>query len=166
MAQQLGEPVTFGDRVVHAFPAPHRLTGLGTFAGLSGRKPQWLRSLAEAALGGRLDATQLRALPPGQVLAQLKQLPGIGDFSAELVLLRGAGDPDHTPRHEPRLGRAAALAYHLPQPPSAEQLLRLSENWRPYRTWVTLLLRAQLEDETGEIAGTPPPPRTQGHPQA
>jgi DNA-3-methyladenine glycosylase II len=29
----------------------------------------------------------------------------------------------------------------------------ISENWRPYRTWVTLLLRTQLEDETGEITG-------------
>jgi DNA-3-methyladenine glycosylase II len=163
MAQQLGEPVTFGDHVVHAFPAPQRLAGLANFAGLSGRKPEWLRSLAGAALGGRLDAAKLRALPPGQALAQLKQLPGIGDFSAELVLLRGAGDPDHTPRHEPRLARAVALAYRLSQPPPVEQLLRLSENWRPYRTWVTLLLRAQLEDETGEIAGTP---RIPGRPQA
>ena len=154
MAQQLGEPVSFGDHVVHAFPAPHRLARLGTFPGLSGRKPEWLRSLAEAALNGHLDAGKLRALPPGQALAQLKQLPGIGDFSAELVLLRGAGSPDHIPRHEPRLSRATALAYCLPQPPSADQLLRISENWRPYRTWVTLLLRAQLEDETGEIAGT------------
>jgi DNA-3-methyladenine glycosylase II len=71
------------------------------------------------------------------------------------VLLRGAGAPDHIPRHEPRLARAAALAYGLPEPPSSEHLLHLSENWKPYRTWVTVLLRAQLEDHTGEIAGRP-----------
>src|ERR1035441_4600904 len=45
MAEQLGEPVSFGDRVVHAFPAPQRLAGLDTFPGLAGRKPEWLRSL-------------------------------------------------------------------------------------------------------------------------
>jgi DNA-3-methyladenine glycosylase II len=149
IAQHLGEPVAFGGRTVHAFPAPQRLAGLGTFPGLSARKPEWLRSLATAALDGRLDAARLRALPRDQALAQLKQLPGIGDFSAELVLLRGAGDPDHIPRHEPRLARAAALAYRLPQPPSSEQLQHISGNWKPYRTWVTLLLRAQLEDHTG-----------------
>jgi DNA-3-methyladenine glycosylase II len=155
MAQQLGEPVTFGGRTVHAFPAPERLAGLSTFAGLSGRKPEWLRALGLAALDGRLEAARLRALPYDQAVAQLSQLPGIGDFSAELVLLRGAGAPDHIPRHEPRLARAAALAYGLPEPPSSEQLLHLSENWKPYRTWVTVLLRAQLEDHTGEIAGRP-----------
>ncbi len=158
IAQQLGEPVTFGGHIVHAFPAPQRLAGLSTFPGLSGRKPEWLRSVALAALDGHLDAARLRARPYDQAITQLKQLPGIGDFSAELVLLRGAGDPDHIPRHKPRLARAAALAYALPEPPSSEQLQHLSGNWRPYRTWVTVLLRAQLEDHTGEIAGPPRPP--------
>jgi DNA-3-methyladenine glycosylase II len=151
MARQLGEPVSFGGHTLYAFPRPQRLAGLDAFAGLSGRKPEWLRSAARAALDGRLDAARLRGLPRGEALAQLTGLPGIGVFSAELVLLRGAGDPDCLPRHEPRLARAVALAYGLPQPPSGEQLLRLSENWEPYRTWVTVLLRAQLEDETGEI---------------
>jgi DNA-3-methyladenine glycosylase II len=134
IAQQLGKPVSFGDHVVHAFPAPDRLNGLGAFPGLTGHKPEWLRSVAAAALEGGLDAAWLRAQPRDQALARLKQLPGIGDFSAELVLLRGAMDPDCTPRHEPRLARAVALAYHLPQPPSAEELRRMSESWRPYRT--------------------------------
>jgi DNA-3-methyladenine glycosylase II len=153
MARELGEPVSFGERVVHAFPSPQRLAGLDGFAGLSGRKPEWLRSIARAALDGHLDAARLRALPYEEALAELTRLPGIGDFSAELILLRGAGDPDRIPLHEGRLPRAVALAYGLPEPPSAEELQRLSQSWQPYRTWVTLLLRAQLEDETGEISG-------------
>jgi DNA-3-methyladenine glycosylase II len=153
MAEQLGEPVSIDGREVAAFPAPQRLATLDGFPGLSGRKPEWLRSIAVAALDGRLDASRLRALPAEQAVAQLKQLPGIGDFSAELVLLRGAGVPDELPRHESRLARAVALAYDLPQPPSADELARISDNWRPYRTWTTVLLRGYLEDETGEIAG-------------
>ncbi len=156
MARQLGEPVSFGGRTVHAFPAPQRLTAAGDFPRLPGRKPEWLRSIAVAALDGRLDASRLRALPPRQALAQLGQLPGIGDFSAELVLLRGAAFPDEVPRHESRLARAVALAYNLPQPPSAQEMACISDNWRPYRTWATLLLRAFLEDQTHEIAGRPP----------
>ena len=53
MAERLGEPVSFGGRVVHAFPSPQRLAGLDTFPGLAGRKPEWLRSLARAALDGQ-----------------------------------------------------------------------------------------------------------------
>jgi DNA-3-methyladenine glycosylase II len=155
IAERLGEPVSFGDRVVHAFPSPQRLARLDTFPGLAGRKPEWLRSLAQAALDGQLDAARLRAMPQEEVMADLKKLPGIGDFSAGLILLRGAGDPDAWPGREPRLARAVALAYGLPGPATPEQLRQISENWRPYRTWVTVLMRAQLEDETGEITGRP-----------
>jgi DNA-3-methyladenine glycosylase II len=154
MAEQLGEPVSFGDHTVHAFPSPQRLAELDDFPGLTGRKPEWLRALGTAAAEGRLDAASLRALPPEQALTQLKELPGIGDFSAELVLLRGAGDPDRAPRHEPRLARAVALAYDLPEAPTDTELEELSETWKPYRTWVCLLLRTQLEDETGEISSS------------
>jgi DNA-3-methyladenine glycosylase II len=157
MAGELGEAVSFGGRALSAFPAPQRLASLDGFPGLAGRKPEWLRSLAVAALDGRLAAARLRAMPAEKALAQLRELPGIGDFSAELVLLRGAGAPDEVPRHESRLARAVALAYGLPEPPTADELARISGNWRPYRTWATLLLRTFLEDETGEIAGRRPP---------
>jgi DNA-3-methyladenine glycosylase II len=153
IAERLGEPVSFGGRVVHAFPSPQQLAKLDAFPGLAGRKPEWLRSLAQAALDGQLDAARLRAMPPGEALADLKKLPGIGDFSAGLTLLRGAGAPDAVPSAEPRLARAVALAYGLPGPATPEQVQQISENWRPYRTWVTLLLRTQLEDQTGEITG-------------
>ena len=90
MAAQLGEPVSFGDRVVHAFPSPARLASLEAFPGLAGRKPEWLRSVALAALDGQLDAARLRGLPRETALKDLKALPGIGDFSSGLILLRGA----------------------------------------------------------------------------
>jgi DNA-3-methyladenine glycosylase II len=51
------------------------------------------------------------------------------------------------PGSEPRLARAVALAYGLPGPATPEQIAAISDKWRPYRTWVTLLLRTLLEDE-------------------
>jgi 3-methyladenine DNA glycosylase/8-oxoguanine DNA glycosylase len=38
-----------------------------------------------------------------------------------------------------------ADAYGLPGPATPEQIAEISENWRPYRTWVTLLLRTRQE---------------------
>ena len=46
-----------------------------------------------------------------------------------------------------------AIAYDLKAPPSAADIAEISEGWKPYRTWVALLLRIMLEDETHEIAG-------------
>lgn len=87
MAEHLGAAVTVGQRVLHAFPAPERLVEFDQFPGLTGRKPEWLRAVACAALEGRLDAARLRALPYDQAVSALKGVPGIGNFSAELVLL-------------------------------------------------------------------------------
>jgi DNA-3-methyladenine glycosylase II len=155
MAEELGEPVQIRGKKERAFPGPSQLLHLDGFPGLFGRKAEYLRVLARAALEGKLEAPYLRSLPADEALAKLKELPGIGDFSAELVLVRGVGVPDLLPTHEPRLGRAVAMAYGLEESPTAEELFEISEGWRPYRSWVGLHLRTMLEDETGEIAGGP-----------
>jgi 3-methyladenine DNA glycosylase/8-oxoguanine DNA glycosylase len=38
-------------------------------------------------------------------------------------------------------------------PPGDLRLAQLAERWRPYRTWVVLLLRVLLEETTSEIRG-------------
>src|SRR5262249_6675483 len=75
-----------------------------------------LRAVADAAESGLLDASRLRALRPEQALEELKTLPGIGDFFAQLILVRGVGTTDLLPTNEPRLRRAVALAYGVPEP--------------------------------------------------
>ena len=154
MTAELGQTVDVHGDVRQAFPAPGRLAALEGFPGLSAGKADNLRALGEAAAVGRLDGAWLRSIPRDQALTELKRLRGIGDFSAELVLLRGAGDPDHLPQHEPRLYRGAALADDLDEPPDHDWLERQAEPWRPYRTWVAFLLRVLLEAETGDTGGT------------
>jgi DNA-3-methyladenine glycosylase II len=133
-----------------AFPAPARLADLpAPQGGLTERKVDQLRALGAAALEGRLDRGRLRAMAPEDALRDLQLLPGIGPFSAELVLIRGVGAPDAFPRHEQRLLRAARAVYDLPEDADVEAL---AEAWRPYRAWVALLLRAWWEAVTGGIA--------------
>jgi DNA-3-methyladenine glycosylase II len=154
MATDLGQAVDIHGDVRHAFPGPARLAALEGFPGLFDRKVDNLRALGMEAIDGRLDGAWLRSLPRDRALTELRRLQGIGDFSAELVLLRGAGDPDHLPEHEPRLCRGAALAYDLEESPDRAWLEDRAEAWRPYRTWVAFLLRVLLETETGDTGGT------------
>ncbi|MCS5713986.1 hypothetical protein NVV95_05410 [Herbiconiux sp. CPCC 205716] len=146
MAAELGETVVVNGGPQQAFPAPRVLAGLGSFPGLPAPKVERLRALGEAAAANRFDSAGLRALPREEALAALQELPGIGPFSAELILLRGAGDPDHAPLHEGRLADAVQHAYGLATRPTPDELERLSAGWAPYRTWVTLLLRVALDE--------------------
>jgi DNA-3-methyladenine glycosylase II len=116
-----GEAIDVGGRMVRAFPNPAKLGQLSTIDGLSETKLQRLRGVAEAALGGTLGAARLRSLPRSQALEELMAIPGIGSFSAELILLRGAGDPDCTPNADPRLARAMAIAYDMDAPPQRHE---------------------------------------------
>ena len=156
LTERLGTPVALPAGPVTALPGPAELLrgvdALTSLGGLGGRKPEWLCGLAAAALDGRLDAARLRALPPPDALRELSTLPGIGPFSAELILLRGAGAPDVVPQHEPRLRQAVRAAYRLDEDVDDDTLTRISDGWRPYRTWVSLLLRTWREDQTGKIS--------------
>ncbi|MBC7920967.1 MAG: DNA-3-methyladenine glycosylase 2 family protein [Ferruginibacter sp.] len=143
IAEEHGVRVDVGDHVMHAFPAPDRLAGLSSVRGLAARKIEQLRALGGAA-DGWLGSARLRAMDREEALSHLQQLSGIGPFSAELVLLRGAGDPDAFPRHEKRLHRAMATAYHLGDEPDLDALERVADRWRPYRSWIGLLLRNSI----------------------
>ena len=144
LAAQLGEH--------GAFPSPRRLATLAApQRGLTDRKIEQLRALADAALDGRLSRDRLRAMDPDDAARDLQLLPGIGPFSAELIRIRGVGDPDALPRQEHSLARAARAAYELAED---ADIAPVAEGWRPYRAWVALLLRAQSEAESRAPART------------
>nr|WSZ99232.1 DNA-3-methyladenine glycosylase 2 family protein [Streptomyces sp. NBC_00857] len=152
LAQQYGEAVEVEGQQLHAFPTPDRLRRINDVPGLTAIKIERLHALADAALDGRLDASQLRAQPVEFALADLKELPGIGPFSAELILIRGAGHPDVFPRNEPRVHKAMAAAYGLDTEAadSPTRLAAIADAWRPYRSWIALLLRAHAHDHPAD----------------
>src|SRR5207245_2981877 len=118
MTEELGPGLEIHGQRLHTFPPPAELRRLEQFPGLIGQKIVWLRGVADAAMAGLLDAVRLRSMPPQNAVERLKTIPGIGDFSADLILVRGAGAPDHLPTNEPRLGRAVRVAYGLDAEPS------------------------------------------------
>jgi DNA-3-methyladenine glycosylase II len=150
LAQQHGQAVDVAGRRLHAFPTPPVLRSLDRVPGLTDIKIERLHALADAALDGRLDADRLRAQPAEFALTDLRELPGVGPFSAELILIRGAGHPDVFPANEPRVHQAMATAYGLDAATadSPGRLAAIANAWRPYRSWVALLLRAHAQHRT------------------
>ena len=100
-----------------AFPAPHTLLRAGL--DLPGRKSEYLRAVAEAALDGLLDGAALRALDPGEAIQRVQQVQGLGPFAAELVVARGANAPTRCPATNagwtPRSPGGTAPAAPLPK---------------------------------------------------
>lgn len=125
------------------FPPPAALLGRESIAGLTAEKVARLHGIARAALEGRLDREALLAAGQEDAVARLRELRGIGPFWADGIYLRAVGPTDGLTLHEPRVRAKAAEHYGAPEAVSDDDaFLALAERWRPFRTWVSVLMRA------------------------
>ena len=138
-----GESFELAGQQVAAFPQPERLLDADRqFPGLSDVKVERLRGIARAALDGALDAGRLHALGPDDAYVSVQELPGIGPFYAGLIVIRASGFADAPLlMAEPKVLASAAELYGLDEPPTLEQFQEMGEQWRPFRTWASVLLR-------------------------
>lgn len=101
LVHRFGAHVEHGGRRCRAFPTAAtvgqaRVPSLRA-CGLSTRKAQGLRAIARAIADGELSEARLSAMATPDALAALSGLPGIGPWSAGLVMLRGLGRTDVFP---------------------------------------------------------------------
>ncbi len=121
---------TITRRIVSTFPA----ASWGQFenftletlrsCGLSPRKAKCCLMIATLAAEIRED---LEATPTRY--ERIKGIPGIGDWTLDMLRVLILREPDVLPRGDLGLKRAILLNYH-----EASDLSSLSERWRPYRS--------------------------------
>ena len=140
LSERLGDRPTVGSTPVPAFPRPERLLELREGPGLTAVKVERLHGLAKAALDGKLDTETLRSLPPDEALPRLRELAGVGPFTAEGIYYRGCGIADGIPNAD-EIGREVVRDLYGIADAGAADVLRLAEAWRPYRMWAVVLLR-------------------------
>jgi DNA-3-methyladenine glycosylase II len=131
-----------------SFPSPQVLRTLD--ADLPGRKTEYLHAVAEAALDGVLNGAHLRSLDPAEAMSEVARVKGLGPFASELVVIRGANAPDVMPTAERRLDAEMTRLYGADFSADA-----VSENWRPFRSWAAVHLRAMREiraRDTGDFS--------------
>jgi DNA-3-methyladenine glycosylase II len=149
MSRELGREIDVHGQALWVFPEPSRLIELKAFAGLFGRKVEYLNALGHAALAGDVDTEMLRAMSREESLAKLQELKGIGEFGSQLVRLRALSAVDELPTKEPRLFGAIRTEYCLAREPDLAKVEELAEGWRPYRMWVCVCLRRSLGGGAG-----------------
>jgi DNA-3-methyladenine glycosylase II len=143
-----------------ALPTPDQLLAVDAFPGIPADRMPRLHGVARAALDGLLDAGRLLEQGPGQAMAGLQALAGIGPFYSSLIVVRGTGFADVLPVGETRVLDLAARLYGLGAPPSEADFRALAEPWKPLRTWAVVLIRAAagrvLDGAAGGAAGAAP----------
>ncbi len=101
LATRFGRRLAHDGRRFHAFPTARRIARARLDSlracGFSRPKAQTLRGVARAIEAGELRETGLARLGTDEAMARLVELPGVGPWSAGLVLLRGLGRLDVFP---------------------------------------------------------------------
>ncbi|MCX5915188.1 MAG: DNA-3-methyladenine glycosylase [Deltaproteobacteria bacterium] len=103
-------------------------------AGLSRPKFEYIRGLALAVRNGDLDFASIAKWEDEEVITKLITFSGIGRWTAEMFLIFGLGRPDVLSVNDAGLKRGFKVAYNLQQGPSADEMISISEPWRPYRS--------------------------------
>jgi DNA-3-methyladenine glycosylase II len=116
-------------------------------AGLSARKGATLRALAERFADGRLSDEGLAGMADDEVEAALTEVPGIGPWSAHGFLLVALDRPDVFLTGDIALRRAIQRVYGFDHVPTEDELIELSDRWRPHRSLAVSYLFASEYDE-------------------
>ena len=125
-------------------PAPAELLAVDPSqlrqAGLSWRKINTLRDLAERLTDGRLDQEVLSTLPDDELMAELTAISGIGPWTVQGAMLVALRREDVVLPGDLALRKAIQAAYQLDHRPTQEEVLAIAEKWRPYRSLATSYL--------------------------
>ena len=109
-------------------------------AGLSAGKIATLRAVASAVAEGGLDFDRLIEADEASVREQLTAIRGIGPWTADIYLLFCKGDGDAFAPGDLALQIGVQMLFDMPERPGADEILAISERWRPWRGVAARLL--------------------------
>lgn len=107
--------------------------------GLSRPKIKTLRAISAAVVGG-LDLDALAHIDEHDARTALTAISGIGPWTADVYLMFCLGRADVFAAGDLALQVAAQMAMDLDARPSADELAKIAERWRPWRTVAAGLL--------------------------
>ena len=123
-----GKPFPTAQDVLAISPAKIRGTGV------SGAKVKYLKDLARHVKDKRLDFHKFPKWTDEEVIQHLTAVHGIGRWTAEMFLMFSLGRPDVFSTGDQGLKNAIRKLYGFKKEPTAKQMMKLAEVWRPHRS--------------------------------
>jgi DNA-3-methyladenine glycosylase II len=114
-------------------------------AGLSLRKVEYVRHLAERFGQGHIRPERWHAMDDAAIIEELVQTRGIGVWTAEMLLIFNLQRADVFPLDDIGLQKAVALHYCAGVRPGRAELRRIGERWAPWRSVATWFLWRSLD---------------------
>jgi AraC family transcriptional regulator of adaptative response / DNA-3-methyladenine glycosylase II len=142
LVAKFGDPLeTPWPGLTHTFPSAARLAGASpeevSILGMPRKRGETIVALARAVASGEICLKPGKPVEP--VLEALKQLPGIGDWTAQYIAMRALSWPDAFPHSDLGVRKALGMS-------NDREVLAFAEKWRPWRAYAALHLWHSLEE--------------------
>lgn len=106
----------------------------------SRQKIVYARELAKAVQSKQINLKKLSLLPDDKVRLELIKLKGIGHWTIDVYLMHSLQRTDLFPLGDIALVNSLKEVKLLPKDISKEEMLKIAEPWRPYRTIAAMIL--------------------------
>lgn len=152
-----GEAVEYEDQVFYADPRPAAIASLRTEQlrelQYSQSKAEYIIDIARKVIMGQFALDELARLKDDEAIGYMCKQRGLGAWSAECILMFGLGRTDLLPAKDVGLQKAVTRLWQLEQRASEQDIRRLGEQWRPWRSLYTYYLWLSLMCSSSELAG-------------
>ena len=115
-------------------------------SGMSVRKGETIRALAQRFVDGSLSDKALERMSDDEVEAALTAVPGIGPWTAHGFLLVALDRPDVLLTGDLALRHVVQRLYGFDHLPTDPEMLQTADRWRPYRSLAVSYLFASEYD--------------------
>ncbi len=113
--------------------------------GLSARKAEYLKDLAQHFADGRVHVAQWQAMDDEAIIAELVAIRGIGRWTAEMFLIFHLMRPNVLPLDDLGLLKGISLNYFSGEPVSRAEAREVGEAWAPFRSVATWYIWRSLD---------------------
>ncbi len=130
---RFGEHTETEDTIYHDFPIPKKLDDASLEeirqCGLSWRKSEYIKGIAEKVADGKFDSEGLILLSNEQVAETLTKFRGVGTWTAEMVLSAGLKRNITIPAGDLGIKRTFSRFYSDDKLLSETEVRKIAENW-------------------------------------
>jgi DNA-3-methyladenine glycosylase II len=114
-------------------------------AGLSARKVEYLRDLAQHFQSGAVHVRQWQQMEDEAIVDELVAIRGIGRWTAEMFLIFHLMRPNVLPLDDVGLIKGISLHYFSGEPVSRAEAREVGDAWAPYRSVATWYIWRSLD---------------------
>ena len=148
LIETYGPRQTIDGETYYAFPRPETLAALRVedLRGmkLSQRKAEYVHGIACTALDDPEFIEGLHHLDDEAVVRQITSLRGVGNWTAQWLLIRALGRPDALPLGDLALRRVVSRLYFQDEPLNDTEVEEFCRRWSPYRTYATTYMFTEM----------------------